>query len=63
MRSVLKYIILLGALAGAIFIINDQRKKLAAIQSDPNIKKPRAYSIEELQHRRNRIIENMNEIK
>ena len=63
MRNVLKYIVLLGALAGAIYLISDQRKKLAATRNDPNINKPRTYSIDELQHRRNRIIENMNEIK
>ncbi len=61
MRNVLKYIVLIAALAGAIYLINDQRKKLAATRNDPDINKPRAYSVDELQFRRDRIIDNINE--
>lgn len=61
MRNVLKYIVLIAALGGALYLINDQRKKLAATRNDPDINKPRAYSVDELQFRRDRIIDNINE--
>jgi hypothetical protein len=63
MRTVLKYMILIGALASAILIINDQRKKLAATANYPNLNKPKAHSVEELQFRRDKIIDNIGGMK
>ena len=63
MRSVVKFIVILGLLVGALYLFNDQRKKIEATKREFDPKRVRGYSLEELRQRRNRIIHNIDETK
>ena len=59
MRSIIKFIIVVGLLVGAVFLFTNQRKKLGSINPKLEYKKAKGYSIEELQHRREKLIRNI----
>ena len=63
MKSVVKIIVIIGLLIGALYLYNDQRKKIEATKKEFDPKRAHGYSLEELRHRRNRIIRNIEEVK
>jgi hypothetical protein len=56
MRKVARYILLITLFAASLYLFNDQRKKLSAEGPKHKHIKPRSYSIDELENKRDHII-------
>ena len=59
MRTFIRLILLIGLLAGSLYLFNRERVKLRSTEEGVDYKKARTYSLDELQNRRNRIIRNI----
>ena len=62
-RTVFKYVILIAAFLGSLYIILDQRKKLEATRDKVDYGKTKSYSLEELENRRSRMLKNIDDTK
>ncbi len=59
MKRAIKLIVILGLLAGSIYLFNNQRRKLGTAESQTKKWKPKTYSLEELEQKREHIIKNI----